>query len=145
MDLMRYNPIDTFDTETPRRFSDLLDDFFSDALTWNGNNSFSPRVNISEDEGSYYLEMALPGMSKKDVKIDLKSNQLTISGERRFEEKKEGTRYHLVENGYGKFSRTFTLTEDVDRDSIDARFEDGILKINIKKSEKALSKQIEIK
>lgn len=145
MDLMRYNPLDAFETETPRRFSDILDDFFSDALTWNGNNTFSPRVNVSEDENSYHLEIALPGMKKKDVKIDLKSNQLTISGERKFEDKKEGVRYHLVENGYGKFNRTFTLTEDVDRDSIDARFEDGLLIIDLNKSAKALSKQIEIK
>jgi len=128
------------------RFSDFLDEFFSDALAAKGDrDTFLPNVDISEDNQSYHIEVSLPGMKKEDIKMDLKDNTLTISGERKFEKEKKDKQYHLMESGYGKFSRSFNLSEEVDKESIDARFKDGILYIDLKKAEEKVSKEIKIK
>jgi len=146
MKLMRYSPIDSYDAPTlPHRFSDMLDEFFSEALGVNPNTGFSPRVDISEDEKAYHIEVVLPGMKKDDIKINLENSRLTISGERKFEEKKKAKKYHLVESGYGKFTRSFVLNDDVKEDGINARFENGILLIDLEKKEEKVAKQIEIK
>lgn len=146
MKLTKYNPVspaDLMDFPAPR-FSDFLDEFFNDALSAN-RETFSPSVDISEDNDSYHIEVALPGLKKEDIKMDLKDNTLTISGERKYENEKKDKRYHLMESGYGKFSRSFDLTDEVDKDSINAKFKDGILYIDLKKSEEKVSKEIKIK
>jgi HSP20 family protein len=128
------------------RFSDFLDEFFSDALAAKGERgTFLPNVDISEDNEKYHIEVSLPGMKKEDIKMDLKDNTLTISGERIFEKEKKDKQYHLMESSYGKFSRSFNLSEGVDKESIDARFKDGILYIDLKKAEEKVSKEIKIK
>jgi HSP20 family protein len=70
---------------------------------------------------------------------------LTISGERKVEEKQQDARYHLIESHYGTFSRTITLPEKVNRESVEATFFDGILKLTIEKDEKAVIRNIQIK
>lgn len=148
MKLKKYSPVspsELIDFPVPR-FSDFLDEFFNDALNIKGDNEiFTPNVDISEDNDGYHIEVALPGMKKDDIKMDLKDNTLTISGERKFENEQKNKRYHLMESGYGKFSRSFDLSDEVDKDSIDAKFKDGILYVDLKKSEEKISKQIKIK
>ncbi len=146
MRITRFSPIGPLDMPTlPRRFTDVLDDFFSDAVKSSNEESFKPGVDISEDEKAYHLEVVLPGMSKEDISINLDNNRLTISGERKFDTEKKNKQYHLVESGYGKFTRSFILNDDVREDTIDARFENGILKIDLEKKEEKIAKQIEIK
>ena len=146
MKLMRYSPIDSYDLPAiPHRFSDMLDEFFTDALGVNPSNAFTPRADISEDDKSYHIELVLPGMKKSDININVEGNHLTVSGERKFEEKKETKKYHLVESGYGKFTRSFALNDDVKETGINAHFENGILKIDLEKREEKVARQIEIK
>ena len=117
MKLTKYSPVSPADLmDLPNtRFSDFLDEFFNDALALRGDrDAFSPSVDISEDKNSYHIEVVLPGMKKDDIKMDLKDNTLTISGERKFENEKKDKRYHLMESGYGKFNRSFDLSDDVD-------------------------------
>lgn len=133
----------------------IFDDFFSKAL-WDWNNSnFSmtgttlPAVNILESADEFQVEMAAPGMEKKDFKIELENNILTISSERKKEdEDKEGDNFTRREFSYQSFQRTFTLPHDVvDADKINARYENGVLKLLIPKKEEAKQKpprQIEI-
>ncbi|WP_200974544.1 Hsp20/alpha crystallin family protein [Echinicola sp. 20G] len=142
MKLVRYN---NFEPNYPSSFSGLLDKFFNDSL--NGNvQKFSPSVDVSEDENAYELELAIPGVKKEDFKIDLLDGKLTISGERKQKETKEGKNYHTVQTQYGSFSRSFFLPEDVSHESIEAKYEDGILKVVLPKSEKkVLKSSIQVK
>ena len=127
----------------PRRFSDVLDEFFNDAVATN-RDSFVPGVDITETDDAYQVTVELPGMKKDDINISLENNQLTVSGERKFKDEKKDKKYHRVESRFGKFSRTFTLPQNVDEESINAKYEDGLLKIDIQKAEDKVSKKIEI-
>jgi HSP20 family protein len=127
-----------------QRFSDIMDEFFNDAVA-NRQNSFAPKIDISETENQYVIDVTLPGMKKDDIQLDLEKGRLTINGERKFEKEKEGKTYHRVESHYGTFTRTFQLPDDVNDDSINASYNDGILNITIDKSEEKMKKQIKIK
>lgn len=142
MALMRYsNPTtDVFG----KRFSDVMDEFFNDAVT-SRQKSFSPRINISEDEKRFTIDVEIPGMNKEDIDVNLKNRMLTISGERKFEKEKNGTQYHRVETYFGSFNRSFQLPDSVDEESIEATYTNGILNITIDKSEEKMKKQISIK
>lgn len=127
-----------------KRFTDIMDEFFNDEVRTR-QESFSPSMDISENEKEFVIEVEVPGMDKENIQINMEKNVLTISGERKFQEKEEDKQYHRVESHYGTFSRSLTLPDNADSESIQAAYENGILSISIKKSEKSLKKQIEIK
>lgn len=113
-------------------------------MDWNNSNfsnsgSSIPAVNVRESQDSFEVEMAAPGMAKKDFRIELDNNLLTISSEKKNEnEHKEGERYTKREFSYQSFQRSFTLPKDVvDVDKIQARYEDGMLRLSIPKKEEA--------
>ena len=124
------------------------DDFFTrDLFNWGlTNNSTTgttiPAVNIKETANAFEVEMAAPGMTKKDFKIELDSNVLTITSEKNMEqEQKDGERYSRKEFAYQSFQRTFTLPKEVvDDDKIEARYENGVLYLVIPKKEEAKQK-----
>ncbi len=126
----------------------LFDDFFSrDLFNW-GNSNFSytnttiPAVNIKETAEHYEVEMAAPGMTKADFKVELDGNTLTISSEKSNQAtNREDERYTLREFSYQSFQRTFTLQKDVvDIDKIEARYVNGMLQLVIPKKEEAKQK-----
>jgi HSP20 family protein len=130
-------------------FPTLFDDFLNrDIFNW-GLSNFSdtnttiPAVNIKETSNNYEVEVAAPGMSKKDFKVVLEGNDLTISSERASQkELNEEARYTTREFSYQSFSRTFTLQKDVvDTEKIQAKYEDGVLHLLIPKKEQAKQKQ----
>jgi HSP20 family protein len=106
-----------------------------------------PAMNVSESESHYSVTLELPGLDAKDVTIDLLGNQLTISGERKWEEAKKEKEFHHVESQYGSFSRTLTLpsTLRLDRESIEATFQKGVLEIKIPKLEPTPAAKIPIR
>jgi HSP20 family protein len=105
---------------------------------------WSPRVDIVEQDGGYELVADLPGLKKEDIKIEIEDNMLTLRGEKKLEEEKKDRNYRLSERYYGEFVRTFALPENVNRDGIVAEFKDGVLTLEIPKTEKAKPKQIEV-
>jgi HSP20 family protein len=110
---------------------------------WDGEaKSFHPSVEIEEKDKSFELVAELPGLTKKDINVEVKEGILTISGEHKSEkeENKKGIRYS--ERRFGSFSRSFNLPEDVDADKIKAEFKDGLLLLSIPK---APEKIIEVK
>jgi len=127
-----------------RRFSDIMDEFFNDAVATR-KNTFAPSIDISETDKQFIVDVEVPGINKKDIELNLENNMLTISGERSFNKEEEGKQYHRVESHYGTFNRSFRLPENVDSDSIKATYNNGILNITVDKSEEKLKKQIEIK
>jgi HSP20 family protein len=126
----------------------LFDDFFNrDLFDW-GNQNFSdtnttiPAVNIKETAENYVVEVAAPGMTKKDFKVELDGNSLTISSEKSTEkEDKDDERYSRKEFSYQSFQRTFTLHKEVvDIEKIQAKYENGLLHLLIPKKEEAKQK-----
>ena len=149
MTIARYRNDHRLDHQIPKTFSEMLDTFFDNAVSPAQalqNRSFQPRVDISEHDNSFEISVALPGLKKDDVNIELEDNVLTISGTREYknEEGDKDKKYHLVETSYGSFTRSFTLPRNINRESISAAMEDGILKVNIAKSEEAVSRKIQI-
>lgn len=142
MKLVRYNQLDP---QFPASFSGMLDRFFSDSMSA-ALKQFTPAVDIVEDEKSYEIHLAVPGVSKSDFKINLLDGKLTVSGERKLQEKKEGRNFHTVETQFGSFSRSFFLPEDVVSEQIEAGYENGILRLTLPKREKKIAKAtIEVK
>lgn len=127
-----------------KRFSDIMDEFFNDAVATR-QTSFAPSIDISETDEQYLIDVELPGIKKEDIDLNIENNTLTISGERKFEKKEDGKQYHRVESHYGSFSRSFTLPDNVKTDSINATYNNGILNITVDKSEQQMKKQIKIK
>lgn len=140
MSIVRYNS--TLNDFTPTTFSNLIDRFFNESLTRQGGSAYSfvPKVDIVENEKAFEIHMAVPGMNKDEFKIDLNDNYLTISGERKFTKEKKENNYHSIETQYGTFSRSFALPENVDASKINAKYENGILEINVPKDEKKVLK-----
>ncbi len=96
-----------------------------------------PAVNITEHKDEYKLSLAVPGMKKDDFKIDVKGNMLTISSEKEEKlEEKEG-RFTKKEFNYSSFERIFTLPEEVNKEKIEAHYNEGILKLVLPKKEEA--------
>ncbi|HLR33552.1 MAG TPA: Hsp20/alpha crystallin family protein [Fodinibius sp.] len=126
-----------------KRFSDIMDEFFNDAVHAR-RNSFTPGIDVSESDNQFLISAELPGMKKEDITIDLENGRLTISGERNFKEEEEGKKFHRVETQYGSFSRSFQLPDSIDEESIEASYKDGLLNISINKDEEKAKKQIEI-
>ncbi|WP_194976805.1 Hsp20/alpha crystallin family protein [Aquiflexum lacus] len=142
MKLVKYNQLEP---NYPTTFSNMLDRFFNDSIGQNVKQ-FTPAVDISEDENHYEIHVSVPGMKKSDFNLEVIDGRLTISGERKMEEKTEGRNFHSLETHYGSFKRSFYLPENVKEDGIAASYEDGLLKVNLPKEEKKVNKsKIEVK
>lgn len=126
-----------------RTFNDVIDEFFATAANYR-QDSFMPNVDVSETDDRFEIAVELPGMKKEDITVDLEKGRLTISGERKFENEEKGKNYHRVESRYGSFSRSFYLPDSINEDTINAKYEDGILSITIEKSEDKVKRSIEI-
>jgi HSP20 family protein len=122
----------------PFYMSNLFDDDFFPVFQ--NRTSSLPAVNIREDEKKYSLELAVPGMDKKDLKIDINEDLLTISSESKHESEEDKDGYKRKEFSYSSFSRSFYIPENADRDKIEANYKDGILTVGLPKMEEEKSK-----
>jgi HSP20 family protein len=122
----------------PFYMQNLFDDDFFPVST--NRSSSMPAVNIREDDKDYFLELAVPGIDKKDLKIDINEDVLTISSETKneVEENKDG--YKRKEFSYSSFCRSFYIPENVNRDKIEANYKDGILSVKLPKQEEEKNK-----
>lgn len=128
-------------------WSNFWNDFFS--RDWNDwslknysdTNTTLPSVNIKENDDGFEVEVAAPGMEKKDFNIELKNDLLTISSEKKVEtQDTDDNEYTRREFSYQSFSRSFTLPNTIDDKKIKAKYENGILKVQIPKKEEAKPK-----
>lgn len=108
-------------------------------------SDFSPRVNIDETKDHLVLTFELPGMEKKDFKVAVKDNVLTVSGKRELKNESNDGNTVRSEIWSGSFSRSFTLPETVNREKINADYKNGLLEIRMDKLEEVKPKEIEIK
>ncbi|KMQ51758.1 Heat shock protein Hsp20 [Chitinispirillum alkaliphilum] len=129
--------------------SDWIDNFFADTGFESPNRQLAkgtwPRVDVSEDEENYRLHADLPGMDKKDINIRIENGVLYMEGEKKEEVKREKGRYTHLERNFGKFSRSFTLPEEIDQERIEGKMENGVLELVLPKNEKAKPKKLQIK
>lgn len=109
--------------------------------------SHLPLANLSRNrqKDTYTIEVDLPGVKKEDINVSIEDNYLTVSAERKFDEKIQEGDYYLMESAYGKYTRSFYLPEDIDRDSIDARYENGRLIITFEKVASKKRRDIAVK
>jgi HSP20 family protein len=126
---------DLFDTG--RFLSPRLFDFGSDAFDFANR---VPSVNITENEKEFKIEMAAPGLERKDFKVEVENGVLCISSEKEKESKEEKKNYTRREYSYNSFSRSFTLPDNSSPDKIDAKYENGVLNITLPKKEVTVSK-----
>jgi HSP20 family protein len=127
----------------PSVFGNLFEDFFRDDVllpAMVGNSV--PAVNISEEKDKYQIEVAVPGMEKKDFKLDLDNNILTISCEKETQESKKEQKYTRKEFSFTSFQRSFTLPEGVDIEKVDAAYKDGLLVVHLPKTNVAQAKPV---
>lgn len=104
-----------------------------------------PSVDVSETERAFHIHAELPGIKKEDIKVNVHDGVLTLSGKREAKKEEQGKKYHRIERSYGSFSRSFSLPENVEADNVEATFQDGVLEVDLIKSEKEKPKKIEIK
>lgn len=122
-------------------FTDLMDaDRFFDNDTFFRGMRQVPAVNVSETENEFKVEMAAPGLEKKDFKLEMDNGILTVSAQKEEEKKEEKKNYTRQEFSYSSFSRSFQLPETANADAIDAKYQDGVLHITIAKKEEAKTK-----
>jgi len=135
--------------ELPQMFGRFFDDFWGrdwpalrnleeDSVVW------APRLDVEETEDSYLVQADLPGIDKKDLKVSLNDNVLTIKGERKYEKEEKSKNVFRAERSYGNFQRAITLPDKVKANEIRADYKDGVLKITLPKAEEVKPKQIEI-
>ncbi len=134
-----WNPIHEMDELFHNRLASVLGGEGAQSVAW------SPVVDIEETELNYLIRAELSGLSKKNVKVVVEDGVLTLSGERDLERKVEGKTFHHIERSHGTFTRSFTLPENADAESVSANYKDGLLEIRVAKGEEALPKSIEVR
>ncbi|MCR5496050.1 MAG: Hsp20/alpha crystallin family protein [Treponema sp.] len=137
-------------------FNDLFDGFGDDGFmmpSFNYKKAFAPKVDVKEEKDAYTMDMDLPGKTDKDINIEFNNNVLTISSESKSEkeekkeekaEAKEAPKYLIKERSYSKFSRSFSLPDDVESENISAKVENGVLHITLPRKAIAAPRRIAI-
>jgi HSP20 family protein len=130
-------------SKVSERMPSVFDDFFKPWNEWFDNGGLIgrtmnvPAVNITEQKNDYLVSLAAPGLKKEDFKIDVDGNMLTISSEKEETKEEKDKRFTRKEYNYSSFSRSFTLPEEINKEKIDAKYEDGVLKISLPRKEEA--------
>src|SRR5271165_1878722 len=143
--LTRWEPFREFTT-----LQDRMNRLFRDSFGPEGREealstaAFAPPVDVYEDEHNITLKIEVPGIEEKDIDVRIENNTLTVHGERKFEKEEKEENYRRVERQYGSFTRSFTLPNTVDQESVQADYDKGVLKINLGKKAEAKPKQIKV-
>jgi HSP20 family protein len=122
---------------------------------WSGSSSsssmmqqsgrFTPRIDVTENTESVNVTAELPGMNKDDIELFADENGLTLKGEKRVEETQEDEGFYRNERSYGYFRRTIPFPVEVDTDNVEAKFDEGVLRVRVPKTGESKGKRLEIK
>lgn len=127
---------------------DEIDRLFESPWTGFGTSQllsgWTPALDLHEDKDNFVVKIELPGMRKEDINVSLHDGALSISGERKSEEKLEKNEVYRSERFFGRFQRTVTLPASVAADKIKAQYKDGILSVTLPKAEEGKPKQIDV-
>ncbi len=131
-------------------FGQEIDRFFNDFFAIEParlfNEAWYPQIDVVEDENAIHVKADMPGLTDKDIEVTIENGVLTIAGERKEERREEDDKKHyiLAERCYGSFKRSFSLPEGIKADEVKASFKDGVLNIEIPKSEEVKPKKITV-
>lgn len=128
----------------PATLDDLITNFWG-GRPQNAIEGWKPDLDLKETPDSYILKVEIPGIDPDDIDIQVSQDSLTVRGERREEEKREGESWHVVERSYGSFLRTVDFPTNVKADGVEAETEDGILTLTIPKTTDHQPKKITVK
>jgi len=143
--ITRWDPLREFAT-----IQDRMNRLFRDSYGNEGreealsNTAFAPPVDVYEDEHGVTLKIEVPGIDENDIDVRIENNTLTVHGERKFEKEEKEENYRRVERQYGSFTRTFSLPNTVDQESVQADYDKGVLKVKLTKKAEAKPKQIKV-
>jgi len=145
MALIRWEPareLQTLQQEVNRLFGAAFDSgaVGNDEIT----RSWIPAMDLVEEEEHFVLRAALPGVEEDSINVELQDNVLTISGEREPEHRAQDGGYQLLERAWGAFSRSLTLPEGIDPESIQASFNNGVLEVRVPKPEERKPRRVAI-
>lgn len=146
MAIIRWDPFRDLIT-LRERMNRLFEDVFTSARGEEKDiisSSWTPAVDIYEDENQLVLTAEVPGIEEKDIEIKLEDNTLSIQGERKMEKETKEENYHRIERAYGSFYRSFTLPNYIDQEKIQAEHENGILKITMPKKPELKPRKVKI-
>ena len=136
--ILRYNPADD-------AFDDLFRGFFMRPVRVEGQPEVQIKMDVSEDDKAYTVHAEIPGVKKEDIHVTIDGNQVAVSAEVKNEkEVKEGGKVLRSERYYGKVSRAFTLGQDVDEATAQAKYKDGVLELTLPKKVTVKSKRLTI-
>jgi HSP20 family protein len=133
--LMKPEP---FSSEVTRLFNTLFDES-------QAQQRWVPAMDLFEAEDHFVVKADLPGLRQDDVSIEIRDNALTISGERKAEQEQRERGWYRVERATGRFSRSLTLPEGVEPDSVAAEFDNGVLEVRIPKPEARKPRRVQIR
>src|SRR6202050_5174209 len=143
--LTRWDPFRELNT-----LQDRMNRLFRDSVAGDtqdqslATSAFAPPVDVYEDEHNITLKIEVPGIDEKDIDVRIENNTLTVHGERKFEKEEKEENFRRVERQYGSFTRTFTLPNTVNQESVQADYDKGVLKIILAKKAEAKPKQIKV-
>lgn len=136
--ILRYNPADD-------AFDDLFRGFFMRPVRFEGQPDVQIKLDVHEDDKAYAVHADIPGVNKEDIHVTIDGNQVSISAEvKKEKEVKEGEKVLRSERYFGKVSRAFTLAQDVDEATADAKYKDGVLELRLPKRASTQSKKLTI-
>ncbi len=133
---------DDFFFPLQREVNRLMDDFFSSfpSLEPGGTSVATPVVNVSENEKSYCITAELPGIQEKDIDLSVSNKAIQIKAEKEFSKDEEKNGFITMERSYGSFYRLVPLSADIDENKIKASLKDGVLTIDVPKTEEAIKR-----
>lgn len=140
MDLVRWDPFRDLREEIDRLFED-----FSRGRRGEAPTVWVPPMDLEETNDAYIVRFEIPGMKREDLKISITEHTLTLSAERKCESEEKDRTVHRREIVYGKFTRSISFPAEIDPQKAKATYKDGILTVELPKSERAKPREIEIK
>jgi HSP20 family protein len=145
--MIRWEPtaqLSTLQNEMNRLFNTMFEQSGPTARADGSSRRWVPPMDLVETDRQYVLRADLPGLSQEDVDIELESNVLTISGERKAEHEQHEQGFYRLERAFGSFARSLTLPEGVDANGIEASFDRGVLEIRIPRPEQRRPRKVTI-
>lgn len=139
-----------FDRDPFRSLQQQMDDLMSSfSREWDGGNwtptDFHPSIDVAETDDAIDIRIDLPGIKPEDVDVEVRGNQLHITGERKEEREEKGKTWHRTERHVGRFARSMTLPCDVQDKEVEAEYCEGVLCISLPKAEQAKTHKIPVK
>ena len=130
-------------------FDNWMDRFFNEPVfsvpELFSDESWYPNVDVSEGKRDIIVKAEIPGVAKEGIDISLDGRLLTIRGEKKHEQEESNEHYYRVESSFGIFKRVIELPADIEKNEVDAKYKNGVLKIRLRKAKSADTKKIEIK